>query len=301
VKIRYGPYHLPKWDDPKGESKITGEGGMVDKTWLFAKKPCSDCLVTFIHAGLEFEDGSVANADKNVWMHHMDLFLMGGGRADLACGVPFGMELMFADGNERKPIVFGDKSKAGYYIRSGDQFQLVTELMNMAQKPQTAYITITFEYIPGKPKGFMNSRLLWMDVVGCGKKTSEIAPINDKEFVFHTKTWTSDRSGPMLSFAGHEHDGGSNVELYVNDRLICASHASYGETPGYVQKNIMGMEEMMHISGMRTCTDMGEIKKGDKVQVKAYYDFVKYPGLKTVSGKLDDVMGIGGLYIGQSL
>jgi hypothetical protein len=32
VKIRYGPYDLPRWNDPKAKSWVTGEGGMIDKT-----------------------------------------------------------------------------------------------------------------------------------------------------------------------------------------------------------------------------------------------------------------------------
>jgi hypothetical protein len=291
------------WNDTASVSKVTGEGGMTDKTSLNMKMPCKNCLVTYFHAGFEYANGSIANANTGAWMHHLDIFNMGVGKVDLKCGAPKGYELIYADGNERKPIDFG-KAKAGYYVGPNDRFFMVSEIMNMASYEQETYITITYEYLEGKPAGFSNAKLLWMDVVGCNKPTSEINPTNSHSFAMNTIPWTSTLNGPMLSFAGHEHDGGTKVELYVNDKLICDSAASYGNSsnPAYVSTNMMGESMTMeHISGMTQCYQMGSIKETDTAYIKAYYDFVAHPGLKTVTGKLDQVMGIGGLYIGVPL
>jgi hypothetical protein len=54
VMIRYGPFTAP----PMSE-----HNGMKDFNQRVAQMPCSDCLVTWVQAGLTYEDGTEANAD----------------------------------------------------------------------------------------------------------------------------------------------------------------------------------------------------------------------------------------------
>jgi hypothetical protein len=54
VMIRYGPFTAP----PMSE-----HNGMKNFNQRVAQMPCSDCLVTWIQAGLTYEDGTEANAD----------------------------------------------------------------------------------------------------------------------------------------------------------------------------------------------------------------------------------------------
>jgi hypothetical protein len=53
--IRYGPFTAP----PMSE-----HNGMKNFGQKVAQVPCTDCLVTWMQAGLTYEDGSEANADK---------------------------------------------------------------------------------------------------------------------------------------------------------------------------------------------------------------------------------------------
>jgi hypothetical protein len=34
-------------------------------------KPCSDCMIVGMNAGLEYSDGSEANTDTKLWLHHV--------------------------------------------------------------------------------------------------------------------------------------------------------------------------------------------------------------------------------------
>ena len=58
VKIRYGPYNI------KANSE---EEFFITKM----KKPCDDCWITAFQGGLEYVNGTVANADTGAWLHHM--------------------------------------------------------------------------------------------------------------------------------------------------------------------------------------------------------------------------------------
>jgi hypothetical protein len=54
VMIRYGPFTAP----PMSE-----HNGMKNFNQRVAQVPCTDCLVTWMQAGLMYEDGSEADAD----------------------------------------------------------------------------------------------------------------------------------------------------------------------------------------------------------------------------------------------
>jgi hypothetical protein len=34
-------------------------------------KPCSDCMILGMNAGLEYPDGKDANTDTGMWLHHV--------------------------------------------------------------------------------------------------------------------------------------------------------------------------------------------------------------------------------------
>src|SRR6202012_5057704 len=57
VKIRYGPFTTGPLDI---------NNGMEDFEQRFVQMPCSDCLITWMQAGLEYANGTVANANTNL-------------------------------------------------------------------------------------------------------------------------------------------------------------------------------------------------------------------------------------------
>jgi hypothetical protein len=88
VIMRYGPYTVPP-------SMINN--GMKEFTEAAANRPCTDCYITKLQAGLEYPNGSIANSNTGMWLHHAVLYDFG--RKDLACpDLPY---RFFASGNER--------------------------------------------------------------------------------------------------------------------------------------------------------------------------------------------------------
>lgn len=86
--MRYGPYAVP----PMSENN-----GMKEFNELSAERPCVDCYITKLQAGLEYPNGTIANSDTGMWLHHAVLYDFG--RQDLSCSnLPY---RFFASGNER--------------------------------------------------------------------------------------------------------------------------------------------------------------------------------------------------------
>jgi hypothetical protein len=98
VIMKYGPYRVPS---------STEANGMKEFTDASADKPCSDCLILAMQAGLEYPNGTVANSDTGMWLHHGLLFDFG--RPDIVC--PTMPYRFFASGNERTPL---DYTLSGY-------------------------------------------------------------------------------------------------------------------------------------------------------------------------------------------
>jgi hypothetical protein len=105
------------------------------------------------------------------------------------------------------------------------------------------------------------------------------------------------------------HDGGTNLALYINNKLACDSAQFYNRN-GTVVKAIKGTKELAardgpghggfdgeHIISPGACVDYGTIKKGDVLKSQSYYDFDQF---KTMAhnGKNEALMGNCRIYIG---
>lgn len=93
VKIRYGPFTVPSMDV---------NNGMKDFTQAMVQKPCSDCLLTWMQAGLEYPNGSIANANTSLWLHHTVFSNLD--RTAVICSEAGSGDPFFASGNERTPM-----------------------------------------------------------------------------------------------------------------------------------------------------------------------------------------------------
>ena len=93
VKIRYGPFTVDSADV---------NNGMADFFSMNVQMPCTDCLITWMQAGLEYENGTVANAETDLWLHHTVTYNLG--RTSAVCPGPEVPDGFFASGNERTPI-----------------------------------------------------------------------------------------------------------------------------------------------------------------------------------------------------
>lgn len=87
--------------------------------------------------------------------------------------------------------------------------------------------------------------------------------------------------------------------MFLNSKISCSSKQVYANrrggyveaTDGSVIKSMV-MPEGSHISDVGVCKDWGEVKKGDKMKVIAYYDDKTHMQMRDQNGKLEKQMGM---------
>ena len=98
---RYGP--LPISGAGKAHAVPgTGDhhgGGM--STFMFPiSPPCTDCMITHALGGLEYPNGTAANTNTGMYLHHVVIFNNASVSATCPTAIP---EFVFASANERTP------------------------------------------------------------------------------------------------------------------------------------------------------------------------------------------------------
>jgi len=96
AKLKYGPFLVPSVKEDMGMKEF-----QIEKMSL----PCRDCYITAFAADLEYADGTYANANTSMWMHHMAILNIN--HTDASCpkhGSNHSIERIFAAGNERTVI-----------------------------------------------------------------------------------------------------------------------------------------------------------------------------------------------------
>lgn len=87
-------------------SENDGMGGFFDGSTTL---PCRDCIITWMQMGLEHANGTTADANTGMWLHHGIMVNMN--RKDAVCGLSAYGQRFSASGNERTPL---DLSASGY-------------------------------------------------------------------------------------------------------------------------------------------------------------------------------------------
>jgi hypothetical protein len=181
---------------------------------------------------------------------------------------------------------------------------------------KTVYMTMTYDYVEGRPAGIGNVKAIWLDAAQCG--TSEIFPPKQTGDYSVKYTWTANINGEILGAGGHLHDGGTHLTLSVDGKQICDSVATYGSGKAGMGGPAMGgmdggekatapkgaapsLAKQEHITAMSGCFDdklgLKELKKGQKWTLEAFYDYSKHAGMTHGNGKQENVMGIAIMYI----
>jgi len=314
VKVRYGPYMIPNRNSGFVGKASEGEGGML---WnvpdMNVKKPCTDCMITMMQAGLESDKGASVNTNSGLWLHHMVAINIGKGRSDATCAntmslphvdvgtSPAMSERFFSSGNERTFFEFASTGKkAGYYVAPSDKFSFIVDLMNTNKADKRVYMTIDYEYVDGTPEGYSAIKPVWFDVIGGQCAFSDVPATNDKSFVLNSSPWRPNFSGDVLLIGGHLHDGGTHLEVIQNGKVVCDTVAKYGGSPEYVSKDMGDGMATQHLSSMSKC-NAGTVNPGDNWIIKSYYDYTVHPGMKKENGKPANVMGISILWVAVPL
>jgi len=285
-------------------------------------RPCSgECSLLLATANLEFANGTLAENKQGAWLHHVVFFVKGPGRKDTTCpggGIGSVGERFFSSGNERTPTSFGDvlqtspkKIKSAYPLTSSDTFAAQLELMNLNTVVKQVYLTVEYDWF--KPsaadkKVWKPAKAMWLDITGCGI-SSKGPPKGKNQFMFSWQ-WKSTFNGDMLGVGGHLHDGGTVLNVKLNNKVVCASKANYAVGGHSHKKRSTGLlakrdgpsaDGKMHINTMTFCSNMGRMKTGDVVRIEANYDFTKHAPMKKKNGSNAPVMGIAIMYAAKDI
>jgi hypothetical protein len=314
-KVRLGPFTVPDRDSPATGTFAgivpwlgipVGKGMIWNQPVTDIEKPCIDCFITNMVPGLEYADGTTANTDTGMWLHHFVLLNQGPGRADPTCAAnPFSLphvavgtspadtERIWASGNERMPLPFNLRGNYGYRVNAADRFHLIMDLMNENTTAKTVYLTIDFDYVPlgGDTR---DVQPVWLDAAQCG--TSEL-PAKTGVYSIASQPWRATVGGDVVLGGGHLHDGGTNLTIERNGQVVCDSVATYGGGDGG-EGHEHGHGGGAHITAMSPCPFDMRIDIGDTIVIRGHYDDVTHPQMGH-DGQLHSVMAIAILYLAQ--
>jgi hypothetical protein len=270
------------------------------QTTKLAKGPCpvGGCYVTGMEATIRYPDGKEANIDTNAWLHHIALFGSGGGQGSI-----------WACGNERPTLRLNTGSKYGLDFPAS--FMMMIDLMTEDVAPKSLTLEITYEWVPKTAPGYKAAAMYWL-TIGEPQAKSGV-------YSFKTAPSTSGYNGKLLYAIGHMHDGGTDMRLFVNSKMVCKSVMHYNSREGYAPGagggSMAGMSHghsrrdgphggghgggMEHISDPGACTDFGTVARGDRMTSEAWYDANQHP-LMEHNGKKENLMGNMRVYVGPN-
>jgi hypothetical protein len=114
----------------------------------------------------------------------------------------------------------GSEIKTGAFISQTDRFAVSSELVNYDPKEKEIYITLDFEYVPGKASGLLNVGMGALSVDDCSSPGGVIQPPKGKAVIYKGVEWTMLDDGYFVSFTPHLHDGGVYTKVFLNGTAI---------------------------------------------------------------------------------
>jgi len=266
---------------------------------------CTDCTVVHGSAYVAHVDGSRVDVKDGAYLHHL-LVLNPTKKIEsyYSCGKDGaapkqqGMQSSYflGSGVDESEYFFttpDGKYNSGYYVGKSDTFMMQSEIVNYSPEPQKWYIAADYEFVPGKPQGLEDVSVTDFNVVSCSGflEAGYHPPNGAKKYAKTSRNFIMTRDGTILHAMGHLHgelvgipsrelilmnvDGGTNIQLYVNDKQVCDSKASYGGKQGTLVTETGAKWET--ISSMTSCRDPVPIKKNDVVTIKSIYDLELHP------------------------
>ena len=308
-KIRSGPYRIPAISEKNVESYLLNVQGLMNTIDFPAVRPCKDdCVLLGLTADLEYDDGRVADVASGAWLHHTVLLNFNEKMKDPVCGTKW--DVLFEAGNEKTNITFAvhnSAMKTGYHLKPSDQFLMNAELMNLENKVKWTWLTLTYDYVEGTQLEYKDARVVWLSI-GAHRCAGAIEknPFGETNltkseqptqlaFTEYSMPWIAPQDGYILGGNGHVHEGGTGIDIFKNDQLVCTSTPHYSKSP--LLSGVGGMSHnkrqsiplssssventaIEHIDRQDGCELSKEIsiKKGDSMYIKVSYDFTLHAG-----------------------
>jgi hypothetical protein len=104
---------------------------------------------------------------------------------------------------------------------------MIIDLMNMNPTSQPVWMTLYYDYVDGIPSDFDEVKPVWFDAAQCG--TSERGGGSaGSAFEIGASPWMANFEGDILGVGGHIHDGGTQLDVVVDGKVMCTSYPTYG-------------------------------------------------------------------------
>jgi len=284
VLQKFGPLDL------KGRGSGTDSGQQNWISMLPSDAFCRSCTVLKGHIGLMNLDGTVA-VPKNgsgVYIHHLltsdmsksqkpfvSSCSLGGG------GLSIGGSKFIGSGedNNNMPVWYTNKDgghNGGFHIGAKDAFIMNADIVSLNPGASKIYITAELEYLPEITGSDTRETLLTVEACGGGRlNVGTTGPAKTK-----SGKYKFTENGQMILTKGHLHAGGDNMQVFVNDKVVCETKAVYDKGKGGGA-----------ISEMTPCPII-PVKAGDSMYFVATYDSSKHPVRHEAGGVMPDVMGM---------
>jgi hypothetical protein len=303
----------PKWNplqmDPNGIQVVGILNGF-----------CSECTVLYGKASLYYKNGTKAGVLQGVYEHHIvvvdmnkrtfPFYFCEGQKGFLGTFPAAGF---IVSGNDEAANYYttpDGKFKSGYSIGKWNTMTLQAELVNYLQTPQEVYIVTEYEYIPRDPT-YNDASVSLFSVTGCGFPDYH-APKDQLQYNATSAAVKSPMDGHIINASkyinfwtyttniraeGHLHDGGVNIILTVNGKTVCDSHAKYELDANLAGSIAPNGKPWQVITEMEQCTTPVPIKKGDVLQMTAYYDNGIHPPRHAADGHSGEADEMGVFFI----
>jgi hypothetical protein len=106
--------------------------------------------------------------------------------------------------------------KSGVYISPTDKFTFTAEIVNYDPKEKPIYLSLDYEWVPGKTPGLMDVGMGALNANTCEDLSGLFMPPKDKPITYVGAEWTLTQPGYFVNFTPHLHDGGVNVKIILN-------------------------------------------------------------------------------------
>ena len=245
---------------------------------------CSSCTVLYAKGDTHFLNSSRASMASQIYQHHIVLldqtkrtlpWYLCDEKRDLGSSTSAGFIVSGVDEAANYFTTPDGRFKSGYYIGEEQKmFRMQAELINYRDTNTTLYITTEIEYVDGNLPGYSDTSVSLLSVTGC-KSPDFRVPNGQTQYNASSPSVHIPQDGYIINAKGHMHDGGINVVLTLNGKVICNSRAIYGgsesETVG------PGGKQWETIREMTQCTDAVPVKAGDVVRMSSVYDTGLHP------------------------
>jgi hypothetical protein len=210
VRSTYGTFTVPA-------------NGQVHNVPMTIDAPCTNCRITDMVPNLVFTNGSTANIQDGLMLHHFVIF----NPAQQGIGCPIS-EPFFGAGNERSQLHL--PSPYGYH-NSSATWNMITHLVNQSSVAQTVNIQVVYRWRTVAETE--SARPAWLDIdsICTGGNSEYTIPTGYSDM--HSD-WTVPQNARLLGMAGHLHD------IDIIDPNPCPVHCPERGDPIALSAELLG-------------------------------------------------------------